>query len=80
MFLIESEWTWRQTPQEFTVFITDGLDNVGIQPAELKSNTEVLLVNGAGSKGIFENIDHKAFESVPAAFQYLVIQVNKGEN
>ncbi|MCL2934838.1 MAG: hypothetical protein MGG11_22090 [Trichodesmium sp. MAG_R03] len=80
LFLGESELTWRQTPREFAVFITDGLDNVGVQPAEFKSNAEVLLVNGAGSKGIFENIEHKAFESVPAAFQYLVTQVNKGEN
>ena len=80
LFLGESDLTWRQTPREFAVFITDGLDNVGIQPAEFKNNAEVLLVNGAGSKGIFENIEHKAFESVPAAFQYLVTQVNKGEN
>ncbi len=79
LFLGESDLTWRQTPREFAVFITDGLDNVGIQPAEFKNNAEVLLVNGAGSKGIFENIEHKAFESVPAAFQYLLTQVNKGE-
>ncbi|MGK7922115.1 MAG: hypothetical protein AB4080_19130 [Trichodesmium sp.] len=78
LFLAESDETWRQTPQRYAVFITDGLDNVGIQDAEFQSNAEVLLVNGAGSKGIFENIEHKAFESVPAAFQYLVTQVNKG--
>ncbi|MGB3514151.1 MAG: hypothetical protein WBA93_34075 [Microcoleaceae cyanobacterium] len=78
LFLAESDATWRQTPQQFAVFITDGLDNVGIQPAEFKSNAEVLLVNGAGSKGIFEQIEHKAFESLPAAFQYLVTQVNEG--
>ena len=80
LFLGESDLTWRQTPQKFAVFITDGLDNVGVQPVEFKSNAEVLLVNGAGGKGIFENIEHKAFESVPAAFRYLVTQVNKGEN
>ncbi|MDJ0511475.1 MAG: hypothetical protein QNJ64_19830 [Crocosphaera sp.] len=78
LFLAESDTTWRQQPRKFAVFITDGLDNVGIQAAEFETNAEVLLVNGAGSKGIFYNIEHKAFESVPAAFQYLVTQVNKG--
>ncbi|NEP79316.1 MAG: hypothetical protein F6K39_14765 [Okeania sp. SIO3B3] len=77
LFLAESDVTWKQKPQQFAVFITDGLDNVGIQAIEFDTNAEVLLVNGAGSKGIFENIEHKAFESVPAAFQYLVTQVNK---
>ena len=76
LFLAESDATWRQTPQKFAVFITDGLDNVGIQAAEFETNAEVLLVNGTGSQGIFENIEHKAFESVSAAFQYLVTQVN----
>ncbi|MGD1808747.1 hypothetical protein ACP6PL_25370 [Dapis sp. BLCC M126] len=78
LFLAENDATWREKPRKFAVFITDGLDNVGIQAAEFQSNAELLLVNGAGSKGIFENIEHKAFESVPAAFQYLVTQVNKG--
>lgn len=78
LFLAESDTTWRQQPRKFAVFITDGLDNVGVQAAEFDTNAEVLLVNGAGSKGIFDNIEHKAFESVPAAFQYLVTQVNKG--
>lgn len=81
LFLTESDATWIQQPRKFAAFITDGLDNVGvgIQGAEFDLETEVLLVNGAGSKGIFNNIEHKAFESVAASFQYLVTQVNKGE-
>ncbi len=78
LFLAESDTTWRQQPRKFAVFITDGLDNVGTQAAQFEVDAEILLVNGAGSQGIFDNIEHKAFESVPAAFQYLVTQVNKG--
>jgi len=75
LFLAESDATWRQTPEKFAVFITDGLDNVGMEAAEFDTDAEVLLVNGAASKGIFDNIEHQAFESVPAAFQYLATQL-----
>ena len=78
LFLAENDAAWSMPSRRFAVFITDGLDNVGVRPTSIGSKAEVLLVNGAGSAGVFEKIEHKAFESVSAAFLHLTASTKGG--
>ncbi len=77
LFLNEDRSNWTHRPQRYAVFITDGLHNTSHQPVQIESKTEILLVNGSGSVGVFQNLDYKSFESAPAAFRYLIESSNK---
>ena len=70
LFLSEDTSIWSIKPTKYAVFISDGVDTVKRQPVSLEA-TEILLVNGSGSVGVFQTLPHKAFESPESAFYFL---------
>ncbi|MEL6579534.1 MAG: hypothetical protein AAFQ14_07275 [Cyanobacteria bacterium J06621_12] len=72
LFFNEDTTIWTREPQNWIVFITDGIHNTPNQAASLSSDTKVLLVNGGNSTGIFEDIPHLGFEAPSAAIQHIV--------
>jgi hypothetical protein len=72
---------FRRPPQGAIVVITDGFHNAtaGTAP-KLRSNAQVVIVNGIGSLGILEKLTPRAlpFESTAAAIRY--ITMNGGPN
>lgn len=72
LFFNEDTSIWTREPQNWIVFITDGIHNTPNQAVSLSSNTKVLLVNGGDSIGIFQDIPHLPFEAPSAAIKHIV--------
>lgn len=68
----DEESTFEPAPHRVLLVISDGLDTRGKPPAVFENQPELILVNGSGSKGVFEAMPHKAFESLDAAIAFLV--------
>lgn len=79
LFLNENDAVWPQSPRRFAVFITDGIHEAEGKKTTVDGGTEVLLINGSASAGVFKNLKHQAFESVSSAFLYLTETANGGK-
>ncbi len=79
LFLNENDAVWSQSPRRFAVFITDGIHEAEGKRTTIGGETEVLLINGSASAGVFKNLKHQAFESVSSAFLYLTETANGGK-
>lgn len=77
LFLLESPDSWRTPPTLFLIVITDGLDTAAKRPVAISDDIQILLVNGSASTGVFESIDHLAFENFAAATAYITAAVEQ---
>lgn len=78
LFLSEDASVWPKSPRRFVLFVTDGLDTQSTETVFLQRDAELLLINGSGSTGVFSHLDHKPFESVRAAIDYLIVKTQGG--
>lgn len=79
LFLNENDAVWSQSPRRFAVFITDGIHEAEGKKTAIGGGTEVLLINGSASAGVFKDLKHQPFESVSSAFLYLTQTTNGGK-
>lgn len=79
LFLNENDAVWSRSPRRFAVFITDGIHEAEGKETAIGGGTEVLLINGSASAGVFKDVKHQAFESVSSAFLYLTETANGGK-
>ena len=79
LFLAEDGTIWSHPPTKYALFNTDGLDNVNDSPIRFQTDITIILVNGSGSKGIFKEVKHKAFESMTAAVNHIAAVTKKGD-
>ena len=73
-FLDEPTPSWGETSR-FVVLISDGDDNVRGDQVEPGHGTHVAIVNGAAMLGDLGHLDPVQFESVDAAFRWVVAMV-----
>ncbi|WP_144053280.1 hypothetical protein [Xenococcus sp. PCC 7305] len=72
LFFQEDTSIWTKKPQDWIIFITDGLHNTANQKANFPQDTNVLLVNGGTTVGVFKDIEHQSFEAPTAAIDYVL--------
>lgn len=72
LFLNESDAAWPRPTHRYAVFNTDGVDTARSKPTTIKSGAQLIIINGIGSTGVFESLNPERFESVQAAFQFIV--------
>ena len=81
LFLNEDTSTWKLTPNNFAVLITDGEHNSDREPVAMQSEAEIILVNGAGKgKEIEKYLNYKAFEAPSAAFNHITHKLKEVKN
>lgn len=78
IFLAEDDSDWSQPPKSYAIFVTDGLDTQQNTTTNIAPQTEILVVNGSGSVGIFAAIPHKSFEAFSSALNYVRADFLKG--
>ena len=76
IILSEVDGGWAIPPKNFALLVTDGLHNTDTPSVQMRSDAEVLLVNGSGESGIFVNFQHRSFEAVSAAVRYLAVEAS----
>lgn len=70
---------WTYPPRNFALLVTDGLHNTNTPSVQMRSDAEILLINGSGESGIFANFQHRSFEAVSAAVRYLIVEASSQE-
>ncbi|MBS1790504.1 MAG: hypothetical protein JST85_22475 [Acidobacteria bacterium] len=74
LFLAEQEVGFKEPAQKFILLNSDCKDNIGARAKKLtlRSDAQLLVVNGVGSIGPLERFKPKLFESLDAAMRYVV--------
>lgn len=77
IFLAEAAKT---NPRKYAILITDGIHTIGGNTkVEWQSNSQLLLVGGANSPGIFKALPYKPFESIQSAIDFSLTDPAKGK-
>jgi hypothetical protein len=72
LFLKEPVTEWSVEPRKVIILVSDSQHNVGPWKVSLPDDVEVLLVNGAGSRGAFAGDPRpRLFESIAAVVRFL---------
>jgi hypothetical protein len=71
LFLNESDATWPRPTHRYVVFNSDGVDTARSKPVAIKGGTQIIVVNGVGSTGVFQSLNPERFESMQAAFEFI---------
>ncbi len=77
LFLSEGAAGGNATPHRYSLYITDGLDDVGARPVPVRSGAKLLMVNGAGQLGALVVLQPQRFESIEAAIRFIVAAETK---
>ncbi|MFZ0747883.1 MAG: hypothetical protein WAM70_00890 [Pyrinomonadaceae bacterium] len=80
LFLNESDATWPRPTHRYAIFNSDGVDTAHSKPIAIKSGAQLIIVNGAGSTGVFQSLTPERFESVQAGFQFISAKEMAGKN
>ncbi len=72
LFLAEEDAAWGAELSRWPVLVTDGQHNCGAGPVSIRSQPSFVVVNGSASLGDLSPLRPLRFESVPAAFRFVV--------
>jgi len=72
LFLCEPDITWPCPTHRYLVLVSDGQDNVQKKPIVVRSGAKVIVANGSGSLGALTHLNPEQFESLEAAFRFIV--------
>lgn len=72
LFLSESDAGWPQPTHRYLILVSDAQDNVKQPATPLRSGAKLILVNGSASLGSIASLNPERFESVAAAFDYVI--------